>query len=228
MQGNQCIRAATFIGAFIFGMMSTRSRNQVTQYQLNKPQLYIINLMLKSELIKNLEESRETFLDLLDQFPDSLIRTEGVIGNWTIKDILVHLSRREAEIIKLIWQIKINNHPKMVRMDTQTNFQDQNEMWYLESRSRPFERVLEDFHSVRTQIIIRVEDLDNQDLDVMVSGYQSKSMPLYQLIKESTYAHEQEHLQDILAWMKKTTNNKIGGLNEGKKRCESTVGKMIN
>ena len=157
--------------------------------------------MLKSDLITNLEESRDTFLGVLDSIPQLILKTEAVIGDWTVKDILAHLSRWEAEIIRLIWQIKQQNNPKNFHWDTNLNIDKQNQIWYLESKARDYELILDDYHSVRYQTLARIDDITEQDLKVIVSGYESKGKPLINWIAEFTFEHEREHLDNIQTWL---------------------------
>ena len=49
--------------------------------------------MNKNDILVQLEESREKFLDTLDGLPVDQWNIPGVEGEWSIKDILSHLER---------------------------------------------------------------------------------------------------------------------------------------
>jgi hypothetical protein len=158
--------------------------------------------MKKNELLTLLEESREKFLDRLDGIPLEQWTVPGVVGEWSIKDILSHLSRWEAELIKLLWQAHEGQRPTTLQI-TQTNVDETNDLWFRESRTRSLEHVLEDFHAVRNQTILRVEDFTEKDLTDSKRFSWLASRPLWEWIASDSFEHETEHISQIIEWRKK-------------------------
>lgn len=155
--------------------------------------------MTKDQLLQQLEESRENFLELLEDLPDEDLLRPGVCGNWSIRDILYHLARWEAELISLLWQVHQGNAPSTVHFGKLTDVQI-NAQWEKESAGRSLERILDDFHTVRAQTLHRIESFGERDLTNPQRYTWLNNRPLYQWILESSAAHEAEHGKHIRAW----------------------------
>jgi len=161
--------------------------------------------MQKQDILNRLEESREQFLDLLEGQPETALLTPGVIGDWSIKDILAHLSRWEAELVKLLWQIHLGQPPSSLHFQKNLDVDEQNAVWFTEARARPLERVLDDFHAVRNQTLLRVESFSDKDLCDPGRYSSLKGRMLQEYIASDSYEHEDEHKADIQRWLEKQT-----------------------
>jgi hypothetical protein len=154
----------------------------------------------KNEVLEALEREREGFLDLIDGLPEQDMQQPGVAGDWSIKDILVHLCRWEAELVKLLWQAHQGQVPTTVQvggLDVETV----NARWYRESRDRPLERALEDFHTVRNQTLRRVESFSEKDLNDARRYPWLDGKPLWEWIEADSFGHEAEHAAEIRLWL---------------------------
>jgi hypothetical protein len=151
--------------------------------------------MEKDKLISALENGRAEFLECIQDLSNDVLEIPGVIDNWSVKDILVHLTRWEAEIIKLVWQVGKGIPPTTAHF-VQSSVDETNERWYQESRSRLLKVVLDDFLGVRNQTIRRVKDLSQVELtDHLLSG-----KPLWEWIANDSFGHEAEHMAQIKSW----------------------------
>ncbi len=159
--------------------------------------------MNKKEILQNLESSREAFLDLIDDLDEAALTQPGAWGDWSIKDLLSHLSHWEAELVRLLWQVKQGQVPNTAQIAYQGKVDDINKAWQSESASRPLERVLDDFHSVRNQTINRVEEFMDSDLTNPTRYKWQAGKPLAEWIENDSFGHEQEHTPDIQAWRAK-------------------------
>jgi len=160
--------------------------------------------MKKSELLEHLESQREKFMDALEDLPEGTWEQPGVAGIWSIKDILMHISRWEAELVKLLWQAQQGQRPTSIHFEG-VNVDEVNARWYAENRDRSIEKVLEDFQAVRTQTILRVEALNEKDLNDPQRYPWSSGKPLAEWIENDSYGHDEEHLADVLRWKKGTS-----------------------
>jgi hypothetical protein len=158
--------------------------------------------MKRSEIIARLESEREVFLEILETIPQDQWLTPGVVGNWSIKDILYHLSRWEAELIKLLWELRQGQKPTTLQF-TQKDIDKSNQDFFLESRYRSLERILEDFHAIRNQTILRVEMFTDKELNDTGQFPWLKGRPLWEWIASDGFEHEMEHGSEIVAWAEK-------------------------
>ena len=92
--------------------------------------------MNKGELLNKLESSRESFLELIDDLQDDTFEEPGVNGAWSLKDVLVHLTRWEAELVKLLWQVSQGLAPTSAHF-SDVSIDKLNEKWYSEMRCPP-------------------------------------------------------------------------------------------
>ena len=155
--------------------------------------------MNKQEILDKLENERELFLDCLEGLSDTALEQPGVVGDWSIKDILVHLSRWEAELVHLLFQAHQGQKPTSTHF-TQHDVDQVNQEWFEASRLRPLRMVLDDFHAVRNQTILRVEFFSERDLIDPKRFSWANNKALAEWIANDSFDHEDEHLVQIKAW----------------------------
>jgi hypothetical protein len=155
--------------------------------------------MNKESIITELKKSRENILEGIQDLSDQEMETPGVIDDWSVKDVLVHLTRWEAELVKLLWQAKQGIPPTTTHFG-QESVDDINTRWHKESQSRPFKSVLNDFLGVRNQTIRRVEALTEKTLTDLSNFPWLEGEPLWKWIAGDSFEHEAEHEAQIRAW----------------------------
>ena len=158
--------------------------------------------MKKDKLISALTDGRQEFLNLLEVFSREEMEIPGVLDQWSLKDMLVHLTRWEAELVKLLWQAKQGNKPTTVHFN-QNGIDAINERWFHESKHRQIDIVWKDFVAVRQQTLRRVQEFGENELNDQQSYPWLESKPLWQWIADDSFEHEAEHAADIQAWKTK-------------------------
>lgn len=158
--------------------------------------------MTKDELINNLEKSREGFLELIEDLDDEAFTENFTQDGWSIKDILAHLARWEAELVKLLWQLRQGQRPTTAHFMGDT-VDEINAHWKEDDRSRPLERILADFHGVRNQTIRRLDAFSDRELDDPKRYPWLNEKPLWEWVAEDSYEHEAEHTASVLEIRKK-------------------------
>lgn len=155
--------------------------------------------MKKETLLSALTDTRAKTLSLLEVYSQDEMEQAGVIDGWSLKDLLVHLTRWEAELVKLLWQTKTGVQPTTVHFSPDS-VDIINERWFQESKSRPFNTVWNDFTGVREQTLRRVKDFSEYELndDQLYTWLDGK--PLSEWIAADSFEHEAEHAQDISTW----------------------------
>lgn len=160
--------------------------------------------MNKPELLTALRKSHEDFLQAIEGLTEEEMNEPGVNGDWSVKDILSHLTRWEAELVKLLWQTSQGITPSGLAISATSEEVDElNARWVQEDRERSLSQVLEDLHGVRKQTIRRVEALSEEDLTDAKRYAWLGEVPLWKWIAIESYEHEAEHLSQIQAWREK-------------------------
>jgi hypothetical protein len=156
--------------------------------------------MKKEELISALTTGRAEFLKTIEDIPQQEMTIPGVVGQWSLKDLLVHLTRWEAELVKLLWQAKQGTTPTTIHFTPETVDQV-NERWYQQSSSRSMDVVWDDFLKVREQTIRRVDGFGEQELNDVDYYPWLDGSPLWKWVADDSFGHEAEHIEDIRGWM---------------------------
>jgi hypothetical protein len=158
--------------------------------------------MNQDEILDALEDGRENLLEAIDGLSDEALLEPGVVGEWSVKDLLYHVSMWEAELVKLLWEAAQGLPPSFFSFAGQT-FDEINAAWAVEGQARTIEQVWDDFHSVRKQTIRRLSAFTDKDLSDPERYPWSKGQPLWGWIKENSFGHEGEHAAQIKEWRQK-------------------------
>lgn len=162
--------------------------------------------MNKAEVLAVLEASRESLLDAIDGLSEGELQQPGVIDGWSVKDILIHLTRWEAELVKLLWQAKQGIRPTSIHFSG-ASVDEINAGWFGEHQQRPLDLILDDFHGVRLQTIRRVEAFSDKDFSDPQRFSWLGDEPLWKWIANDSFEHEAEHMDQIRTWRQKEIND---------------------
>ncbi len=155
----------------------------------------------KKELLETLEDSRQEMLEMLEDLPDEALVQPGVTGEWSIKDILAHLTYWEGQIVTLIFQVQRGMAKPSTAHFSPEPVDAVNQRWYESGKDRPLEMIWQDWVSVRKQTIRRVNELSETDLSDPKKYAWSKGKPLCEWILGDTVEHEEEHGDAIREWL---------------------------
>jgi hypothetical protein len=157
--------------------------------------------MNKRDLKTTLSKSREKLLVSIDGLFDEQLQEPGVNGDWSVKDILFHLTKWEAESIKLVWQLSQGETPTTLHF-SDLKMDEVNAEWAAQSKTRTLDLVLDDFDGARRQMIRRVDMFKDLDLEDPNRFPALDGEPLWKWIASDTFEHEAEHILQIDAWRK--------------------------
>jgi hypothetical protein len=155
--------------------------------------------MIKDEILDALEDERENFLEAIDGLTDEELEEPSLDGGWSAKDIMIHISAWEAELIKLLWQVKQGQKPSTMHF-TQVDVDATNQEWFEAYHNRPMERVLDDFAAVRKQTTKRVDGFSEQELTDPKRYTWLNGRPLAAWVAGDSFEHDAEHAVQIKTW----------------------------
>ena len=158
--------------------------------------------MNKKELLTALEDSHERVSEAIEGLSPEAMLEPGVVGDWSVKDVLAHLARWEAEVVKLLWQAHQGIQPTTL-LNEQVPDDEVNARWHEEDQARPLERILGDFHGVRDQTIRRLEFFTDKDLSDPRRYPWLGGQPLWEWVAGDSFKHDEEHLEQLRAWREK-------------------------
>lgn len=144
-----------------------------------------------ADILEQTEASRERLEDALEGLTAEQMIAPGVMGDWSIKDILAHVAAWQSRLVRLLFQIARQQKPQWDMADVDGI----NAQIYAQQKERLLERVLEDFEGVYEQVCLRLEALPAAALARRVGD-----VTLAQIIAANTYEHDDEHAMQIVAW----------------------------
>lgn len=154
--------------------------------------------MTRAELRAELERSRADLEETLQGLSEADLLRPGAVGEWSVRDVLQHLSIWEAETIQLILGFRRGRRPPSERFTADVD--TLNARWHVATRHRPLDRVLADFRAVRRQTLKQIDDLTDDELSQPKAYPWLEGRPLAEWIAEDTYLHEKEHAAEIRLW----------------------------
>ncbi|MEP7287611.1 MAG: ClbS/DfsB family four-helix bundle protein [Chloroflexota bacterium] len=153
--------------------------------------------MNKQELLNEITQSREAMLAALDGLPDDAYLRPGVVGLWSVKDVLAHLTVWYSELITALSQLDRPGAPNIVEIEDIDEF---NEEQYRLNTRRSLAVILEDFRGVYKILMKTVEEIDEKTFNNVRRFSWMEGEPLWYLIAENAYWHEKEHAEEIRKW----------------------------
>ncbi len=144
-----------------------------------------------TDILEQTEASRERLEDALEGLTTEQMSAPGVMGDWSVKDILGHIAVWQSRLVRLLFQLARQQKPQWDMRDVDGI----NAQIYAQQKERPLDQVLEDFEGVFEQVCLRLEALREPDL-----ARRFGDANLAQIIAANTYEHDDEHAAQISAW----------------------------
>jgi uncharacterized protein (TIGR03083 family) len=135
---------------------------------------------------------------LLSQLSVEQFNRPGAVGVWSVKDVLVHIAFWERYTVNMLQAIARGKTPDLLADDsTERNNASVVAQYY----QRPLAAVISDWQEAREDLLEALEDLDDEDLNDPDRFPWSAGRTLLDRIAGNSFDHEQEHIEQILAWM---------------------------
>jgi hypothetical protein len=150
----------------------------------------------KAELLNWMHTGYTVFEALLAPLNQEQMTKPGVNGEWSVKDILAHLTSWHRYLLHLIEVTKRGEEPS----DIPSGLTEEqiNERFYQQNKYLPLGEVLENFRSTYRQVDDWVNALSEEDLG---KSPWSGSAPLSGFVSGNTYEHYEEHARPIQEWL---------------------------
>lgn len=158
--------------------------------------------MNKSTLIQQITNGYQLFQALLADISEQRMLEPGVVGQWSIKDLLLHIVVHQQRMIcwvqeRLRGRVPAAPQPYAMPEDELAGV---NQQIYLENRATPLNSALAELEKSHRQALAMVERASEDGLQrVKLQGGEA----LWQAVAANTFEHYQEHGQDIRAWLQK-------------------------
>jgi hypothetical protein len=155
--------------------------------------------MNADEIYEQLEASRERLLLTLELIPLDRLAQPGVMGKWSVTDVLTHFVVWESELVTCMMNLDQGKKPARM-LAAIADVDGYNARRYEENKDREFDRVLDDLRQVRIQLEEWLPHFSDRDLNDVDRYKWSDEVALWQIIEANSFGHEGEHLPDLEAY----------------------------
>ena len=171
------------------------SKLEVTRRQMN-------GHITKAELLTRIRADRARWEALLAEIPPAWLTEPGVTGEWSVKDIVAHITWGEHENIGVV-----RAHAVVGSELWQLSEEERNAAVFAQNRSRPLEDVLSESDQIFQEYLAAVESLSEEELNDPSGfpGISSGWLP-WRILYDPT--HYEEHGQSIAAWLARRHTSK--------------------
>ena len=159
--------------------------------------------MDQAELLTQIQHGYQDFQTLLSSLSPAQMLVPGVIGIWSVKDIVAHIAEHARRMLQWL-EVRVRGQlpetfqpygmpePELARL---------NEQIYLQHRDRPLAEVLADFEETYAQVLAWVRRTPAADLLDARRLALAEGEPLWEAAAANTFSHYAEHGQDIRKWL---------------------------
>jgi hypothetical protein len=160
------------------------------------------NPKTKQEILDLIHAEREALEVLLARLGEEQLMQQGVVGEWSVKDMLAHIAAWEERMQRWVAEsLRGEESERPAPGMTWDDLDRLNEQIYLENRERPLGEVREMFQASYRTSLIMIELLLPKDLfDADRFGWRAGD-PLWHMVAANTWWHYKEHREDIEKWM---------------------------
>jgi hypothetical protein len=149
---------------------------------------------IKSELMAELDLEWANIERICFSMSEADMLTPGVEGEWSVKDILCHLSAWEKYLLDRLGYALTGQHPLYPAMSSWDDVHRFNAQVYADNKDRPLTSVIIEFRSLYRGVMTVLESLDDEVLNQPYSyDFPDDALTLLQLIRANTYEHYREH-----------------------------------
>jgi len=155
-----------------------------------------------SELLDLVEETFDSWMQLLESAQSDRMDEPGVSGDWSLKDIIAHITWHEEQMIEVM-----KTHALVGSKWWQLPTHERNARIYDEYKSAALSDVLDHAIAMHEQLIHWIGTLKDADLN---EPNRFEGMPedwlFGDILAQNTYLHYGDHAAAIAKWLTKIEN----------------------
>ena len=156
----------------------------------------------KTELLQTMQSGYAAFEALLAPLSEAQLIAPNVHGEWSIKDVLVHLATWQGRASEILEAAQRNEQPQLnpsIKTDEEMN--RFNDAVFAANRSYPLVEARQDFRVSYQRLHAAVEALSEEALFDPRRFAWTKEQPLWRTVEGDTFGHYEEHAPVIEKWL---------------------------
>jgi hypothetical protein len=149
---------------------------------------------IKSELLAELDQEWANVERICFGLSEADMLAPGVEGEWSVKDILCHLSAWEKYLLDRLGYVLTGQHPHYPVMSSWDDVHRFNAQVYADNKHRPLTSVIIEFRSLYRGVMTVLESMDDEVLNQPYTyDFPDDALTLLQIIRANTFEHYREH-----------------------------------
>lgn len=150
-----------------------------------------------AELVDLVEETFESLMQLIESTPSTRLEEPGVSGNWSLKDIIAHITWHEEQMVEAM-EARALIGSEWWNLPTH----ERNAQIYEEYRSAPLQDILDDATATHQQMVHWIQTLTDDELNEPGSFEGMPEDWLFgDILAQNTYEHYGDHAASIAKWI---------------------------
>jgi hypothetical protein len=154
----------------------------------------------KSELLQSITHEWDNLQLALNGLSEEQILLPGVIEDWSIKDIIAHITFWQVRLITAMFKAEKGFKPDAI--SSSGGVDQLNRQNYLDQKDRDFEAIWDDFDSSHQQILKRLENWTEEMLFQPKYFEWMRGDPFARYVEGDSAEHYAEHAEHVQAWRK--------------------------
>jgi len=155
----------------------------------------------KSDLISTIQQARQELERLLSEIPEEDMRKPGVSGDWSIKDLLAHLTAWQDFTMYRLRYAEEGTLPPIPPLVSEDDFDKQNEKYFSQHQDTSLADVLINFRNTHQKMLAYIHQMDESFLNSKLPEEWFGGGSVIRLIMANTSWHDIEHLASIEKWL---------------------------
>jgi hypothetical protein len=147
--------------------------------------------MNREQLFARIHKHFKAFKDSLNDMPDKRWQSRGVMGDWTLKDVVCHVTTWEEEALKALPLLMQGKRPPRYA-DAYGGLDDFNELRRREKADTGMAAAQLEMDSTHRELLAFLEGVDDSWL--------VSETPFRRRLRLDTYSHYQEHTKAVWEW----------------------------
>ncbi len=158
--------------------------------------------LTKSQVLKELEDSRAEWEALLAQVGEDRINIPGVTGEWAVKDVLGHLTAWAARPVAWIEAIRHQTEPAPAPWSRDWTEEQTNDFIYQQAKARSAAELVADWRSTYERVIAGVRALPEAVVVTEKIEFLGGNT-LAKALAGNSWEHAREHAGCVRTWLDK-------------------------
>jgi hypothetical protein len=159
------------------------------------------NHLTTAQLIEVMRTARSNWEALLAEAGEARLTEPGVEGNWSLKDIIAHITYFETWAADNVMAFR-TGAPRPQPEYTGLDVDEENARIYERLRAKPLAEVLQESQASFQRSLEAVQGLRDEDLyDPKFTRVPDADWTAFDLIEGDTFEHYNDHIISVRAWL---------------------------